>query len=60
MITPRLTIVIDGTVITSAGGLASYEGALYVVGKLFGKGAQRIAAALAFGPSTVEEVNRLP
>lgn len=54
-------VVIDGNVITSAGGLASYEGALYVVGKLFGKEeVQRIAAALVFGPSNVEEVNRLP
>ncbi len=53
--------MIDGSVITSAGDLASYEGALYVVGKLFGKEeAPRIAAALVFGPSNVEKVNRLP
>jgi len=53
-------IVVDGNVITSAGGLASYEGALYVVAKLFGREeAQRIATALVFGQSNLQEVDRL-
>jgi transcriptional regulator GlxA family with amidase domain len=46
---------VDGNLITSAGGLASYEAALYVVEKLFGKDqALSIAAALVFGPSNIE------
>jgi transcriptional regulator GlxA family with amidase domain len=45
-------IVVDGNIITSAGGLASYEAALYVVEKLFGKEqAATIGTALVFGPS---------
>ena len=48
-------VVVDGNLITSAGGLASYESALYVVEKLFGKDqALSIAAALVFGPSNIE------
>ncbi len=48
-------IVIDGNVITSAGGLASYEAALYVVKRLFGKDeAMTIGSALVFGPSNFE------
>ena len=48
-------VVVDGNLITSAGGLASYEAALYVVEKLFGKDqALSIAAALVFGPSNIE------
>jgi len=47
-------IVVDGNVITSPGGLASYEASLYVVEQLFGKEqALRIAAALVFGPSNI-------
>lgn len=47
-------IVIDGNLITSPGGLASYEASLYVVEKLFGKDqAMTIAAALVFGPSNI-------
>jgi transcriptional regulator GlxA family with amidase domain len=46
--------VIDGNLITSAGGLASYEESLYVVEQLFGKQeADRIGAALVFGQSNV-------
>lgn len=42
-------VVVDGNLVTSAGGLASYEGALYVVARLFGEEeAKRIAGALAF------------
>ena len=42
-------VVVDGNLVTSAGGLASYEGALYVVARLFGEAeAKRIAGALAF------------
>jgi transcriptional regulator GlxA family with amidase domain len=42
-------VVVDGNLVTSAGGLASYEGALYVVARLFGEDeAKRIADALAF------------
>jgi transcriptional regulator GlxA family with amidase domain len=40
-------VVVDGNLVTSAGGLASYEAALYVVEKLFGKDQ-------AFGPSNIE------
>jgi transcriptional regulator GlxA family with amidase domain len=48
-------VVVDGNLVTSAGGLASYEAALYVVEKLFGKDqALNIAAALVFGPSNIE------
>ncbi len=48
-------VVVDGNLITSAGGLASYEASLYVVEKLFGKDqALSIAAALVFGPSNIE------
>lgn len=48
-------IVVDGNLITSAGGLASYEAALYVVEKLFGKEqAATVAKALVFGPSNTE------
>jgi transcriptional regulator GlxA family with amidase domain len=48
-------VVIDGNLITSPGGLASYEAALYVVEQLFGKDqALTIASALVFGPSNVE------
>lgn len=47
-------IVIDGNLITSPGGLASYEAALYVVEKLFGKEqAMTVATALVFGPSNI-------
>ena len=49
-------IVVDGNLITSAGGLASYEAALYVVEQLFGKEeADTIATALVFGESNVKE-----
>lgn len=49
-------IVVDGNLITSAGGLASYEAALHVVDKLYGKSeADRIATALVFGDSNVKE-----
>lgn len=48
-------IVVDGNLITSAGGLASYEAALYVVEKLFGKDqATTVAKALVFGSSNME------
>jgi transcriptional regulator GlxA family with amidase domain len=48
-------VVIDGKLITSPGGLASYEAALYVVEQLFGKDqAMTIASALVFGPSNIE------
>jgi transcriptional regulator GlxA family with amidase domain len=47
-------IVIDGNLITSPGGLASYEASLYVVEKLFGKEqAMTVATALVFGPSNL-------
>jgi transcriptional regulator GlxA family with amidase domain len=47
--------VVDGNLITSAGGLASYAASLYVVEKLFGKDqALSLAAALVFGPSNIE------
>jgi transcriptional regulator GlxA family with amidase domain len=47
-------IVTDGNLVTSAGGLASYEGSLYVVEKLFGKAeADRIGTALVFGQSNI-------
>ena len=45
----------DGNIITSAGGLASYEAALYVVEKLFGKEqAATVSKALVFGSSNTE------
>jgi transcriptional regulator GlxA family with amidase domain len=48
-------VVIDGNLITSPGGLASYEASLYVVEQLFGKEqAMTIASALVFGPSNIE------
>jgi transcriptional regulator GlxA family with amidase domain len=48
-------VVVDGNLITSPGGLASYEAALYVVEQLFGKDqAMTIASALVFGPSNIE------
>jgi transcriptional regulator GlxA family with amidase domain len=47
-------VVTDGNVVTSAGGLASYEGSLWVVEQLFGKQeADRIGAALVFGQSNL-------
>ena len=47
-------LVVDGNVITSPGGLTSYEASLYVVEQLFGKEqALSIAAALVFGPSNI-------
>jgi transcriptional regulator GlxA family with amidase domain len=47
-------VVVDGNVVTSAGGLASYEGALYVVARLFGEAeAKRIAGDLAFDKGNV-------
>lgn len=49
-------IVVDGNLVTSAGGLASYEAALYIVEQLFGEEeADRISTALVFGPSNVQE-----
>ncbi len=46
--------VVDGNLVTSAGGLASYEESLWVVEQLFGKQeADRIGAALVFGQSNV-------
>ena len=48
-------IVVDGNLVTSPGGLASYEASLYVVEQLFGKEqALTIASALIFGPSNIE------
>jgi transcriptional regulator GlxA family with amidase domain len=48
-------VVVDGNLVTSPGGLASYEASLYVVEQLFGKDqAMTIASALVFGPSNVE------
>ena len=48
-------VVVDGNLITSPGGLASYEASLYVVEQLFGKDqAMTIASALVFGPSNIE------
>jgi transcriptional regulator GlxA family with amidase domain len=48
-------VVVDGNLITSPGGLASYEAALYMVEQLFGKDqALTIASALVFGPSNIE------
>ena len=53
-------IVIDGNLITSAGGLASYEAALYVVEQLFGKDqAATVATALVFGPSNTAAASGL-
>jgi len=47
-------VVVDGNLVTSAGGLASYEGALYVVARLFGEDeARRIGTALAFDKANV-------
>ena len=47
-------VVVDGNVVTSAGGLASYEGSLWVVGQLFGEQeAKRIGEALVFGSSNM-------
>jgi transcriptional regulator GlxA family with amidase domain len=47
-------VVTDGNLVTSAGGLASYEGSLWVVGQLFGtEEAHRIGTALVFGQSNV-------
>ena len=47
-------VVVDGNLVTSAGGLASYEGSLWVVEQLFGKNeADRIGTALVFGQSNV-------
>jgi transcriptional regulator GlxA family with amidase domain len=48
-------VVVDGNLVTSPGGLASYEASLYVVEQLFGKEqAMTIASALIFGPSNIE------
>jgi transcriptional regulator GlxA family with amidase domain len=48
-------VVVDGNLVTSPGGLASYEASLYVVEQLFGKDqALSIASALIFGPSNIE------
>ena len=48
-------VVVDGNLITSPGGLASYEAPMYVVEQLFGKDqALSIASALIFGPSNLE------
>jgi transcriptional regulator GlxA family with amidase domain len=48
-------VVVDGNLITSPGGLASYEASLYVVEQLFGRDqALSIASALIFGPSNLE------
>ncbi len=53
-------IVTDGNVVTSAGGLASYEASLYVIKQLFGADeAATIATALVFGPSNVEETMKV-
>jgi transcriptional regulator GlxA family with amidase domain len=47
-------VVVDGNLITSPGGLASYEAALYVVEQLFGKDqALTVATALVFGSSNL-------
>jgi len=51
-------VVVDGNFISSAGGLATYEGSLWVVGQMFGQQeAKRIGDALVFGPSNVTVVN---
>jgi transcriptional regulator GlxA family with amidase domain len=48
-------VVVDGNLVTSPGGLASYEASLYAVEQLFGKEqAMIIASALIFGPSNIE------
>lgn len=48
-------VVVDGNLITSPGGLASYEASLYVVEQLFGKDqALSVAKALVFGPSNIQ------
>ncbi len=47
-------VVTDGNLVTSAGGLASYEESLFIVQRLFGKQeADRIGTALVFGQSNV-------
>jgi transcriptional regulator GlxA family with amidase domain len=54
-------IVVDGNLVTSAGGLASYEGALYVVKKLFGANqASVISDALVFGPGNKSAAMNIP
>jgi transcriptional regulator GlxA family with amidase domain len=51
--------VVDGNLVTSGGGVASYEAALYVVGQLMGKEeAARIGKALVFGESNIAEASR--
>jgi len=48
-------VVVDGNLVTSPGGLPSYEASLYVVEQLFGRDqALSIASALIFGPSNIE------
>jgi transcriptional regulator GlxA family with amidase domain len=55
MVQGERRVVVDGNLVTSPGGLASYEASLYVVEQLFGKDqAMTIASALVFGPSNVE------
>jgi len=47
-------VVVDGNLVTSAGGLASYEGSLWVIAQLFGQQeANRIGEALVFGQSNM-------
>ena len=47
-------VVVDGNLVTSAGGLASYEGSLWVIAQLFGQQeANRIGEALVFGQSNL-------
>ena len=51
-------VVVDGNLVTSAGGLATYEGSLWVVEQLFGEAeAKRIGDALVFGTSNVTVAN---
>ena len=46
--------VVEGIVITSNGGLAAFEAALYVVERLLGREeADKIAAGLVFGPENL-------
>jgi transcriptional regulator GlxA family with amidase domain len=48
-------VVVDGNLVTSPGGFASYEASPYVVEQLFGRDqAFSIASALIFGPSNIE------
>jgi hypothetical protein len=55
MVQGERRVVVDGNLVTSPGGLASYEASLYVVEQLFGKDqAMTIASALVSGPSNVE------